>query len=62
VVVLPSDTIHSVANLGPNYSRAIHVYLGPLTRIERSVWSADGRQERPFDNAFYFSQARALSD
>jgi predicted metal-dependent enzyme (double-stranded beta helix superfamily) len=62
VVVLASDTIHSVANLGPSYSRAIHVYLGPLTRIERSVWTADGLQERPFDNAFYFAQARALSD
>ena len=61
VVVLASDTIHSVANLGRNYSRAIHVYLGPLTRIERSVWTADGLQERPFDNAFYFAQARALS-
>lgn len=61
VLVLPSDTIHSVANPGPNYSRAIHVYLGPLTRIERSVWTADGLQERPFDNAFYFAQARTLA-
>jgi len=62
VVVLPSDTIHSVANPGGSYSRAIHVYLGPLTQIARSVWTADGLQERLFENSFYFAQARALSD
>ncbi|HEX6705648.1 MAG TPA: autotransporter [Albitalea sp.] len=62
VFVLPADTIHSVANPGRRHSRAIHVYLGPLTRIERSVWSSDGLQERPFDNAFYFSQARVMGD
>jgi predicted metal-dependent enzyme (double-stranded beta helix superfamily) len=62
VVVLPADTIHSVVNPGRNYSRAIHVYLGPLTKIARSVWTADRLQERPFENSFYFAQARALSD
>jgi predicted metal-dependent enzyme (double-stranded beta helix superfamily) len=62
VVVLPADTIHSVANPGRIYSRAIHVYLGPLTQIARSVWTAEGLQERPFENSFYFAQARALSD
>ncbi len=58
VVVLPSDAIHSVVNPGQNYSRAIHVYLGSLTRIARSVWTADGLHERPFENTFYFAQAR----
>jgi predicted metal-dependent enzyme (double-stranded beta helix superfamily) len=61
VVVLAPDTIHSVVNRGPDFSRAIHVYLGPLTEIARSVWSADGSDERPFDNAFYFAQARVLA-
>jgi predicted metal-dependent enzyme (double-stranded beta helix superfamily) len=60
VLVLPPDAIHSVANPGQSYSRAIHVYLGPLTKIERSVWAADGTQERPFDNTFYFEQARSF--
>jgi predicted metal-dependent enzyme (double-stranded beta helix superfamily) len=60
VVVLPPDAIHSVANPGQSYSRAIHVYLGPLTKIARSVWAADGMRERPFDNSFYFEQARPL--
>jgi len=62
VVVLPPDAIHSVANPGRIYSRAIHVYFGPLTQVTRSVWAVDGTQERPFDNAFYFAQARALAD
>ena len=61
VVVLAPDTIHSVANRGRNYSRAIHVYLGPLTQIAGSVWTADGTGERPFDNAFSFAQARAMA-
>jgi predicted metal-dependent enzyme (double-stranded beta helix superfamily) len=62
VFVLPSDTIHSVANPGRIHSRAIHVYLGPLTRIARSVWTPDGIEERPFDNDFYFAQARTMSE
>jgi predicted metal-dependent enzyme (double-stranded beta helix superfamily) len=62
VIVLPPDTIHSVANPGRGYSRALHVYLGPLTTIARSVWTADGLQERPFDDDFYLAQARTLAD
>jgi predicted metal-dependent enzyme (double-stranded beta helix superfamily) len=62
VIALAPEAIHSVVNPGPGYSRAIHVYLGPLTQIERSVWAADGTGERPFDNGFYFAQARPLSD
>lgn len=60
VVMLPPDTIHSVANPGQSYSGAIHVYMGPLTKIARSIWDADGTEERPFDNNFYFEQARPL--
>lgn len=62
VVVLPPDTIHAVTNRGKSFSRAIHVYLGSLTKVERSVWSADGTGERPFDNIYYFEQARDLTD
>jgi predicted metal-dependent enzyme (double-stranded beta helix superfamily) len=57
VLVLAPDTVHSVANPGQSYSGAIHLYLGPLTQIERSIWAADGTGERPFDNSFYFEQA-----
>jgi len=28
--------------------------------VERSIWDAELREERPFDNDFYFEQARNL--
>jgi predicted metal-dependent enzyme (double-stranded beta helix superfamily) len=60
VADLPADAIHSVVNLGDARSAAIHVYFGDLTAVERSIWDADLREERPFDNDFYFEQARRL--
>src|SRR5438132_12739734 len=61
VAALPADAIHSVVNLGDARSAAIHVYFGDLTAVERSVWDADLREERRFDNGFYFEQAREYS-
>jgi predicted metal-dependent enzyme (double-stranded beta helix superfamily) len=60
VAGLPADAIHSVVNLGDVRSAAIHVYFGDLATVERSIWDADLREERPFDNSFYFEQARRL--
>jgi predicted metal-dependent enzyme (double-stranded beta helix superfamily) len=60
VATLPTDAIHSVVNMGDVRSAAVHVYFGDLTVVERSVWDADGREERPFDNRFYFEKARSL--
>ena len=60
VAALPADVIHSVVNMGTARSAAIHVYFGDLTAVERSVWDLDLRQERSFDNRFYFEQARQL--
>ena len=60
VADLPADAIHSVVNLGDARSAAIHVYFGDLTAVERSIWDAGLREERPFDNRFYFEQARRL--
>jgi len=60
VAALPEDAIHSVVNMGETRSAAIHVYFGDLTAVERSIWDADLRAERPFDNQFYFEQARRL--
>jgi predicted metal-dependent enzyme (double-stranded beta helix superfamily) len=60
VAALPGDVIHSVVNPGDAPSAAIHVYFGDLTTVERSIWSADLREERRFDNRFYFEQARRL--
>jgi predicted metal-dependent enzyme (double-stranded beta helix superfamily) len=58
VATLPADAIHSVVNMGDVRSAAIHVYFGDLTVVQRSLWDADAREERPFDNRFYFEQAR----
>jgi len=60
VAALPADVIHSVVNMGAARSAAIHVYFGNLTAAERSVWGLDLREERRFDNRFYFEQARRL--
>ena len=60
VAALPADVIHSVVNTGEVRSAAIHVYFGELTAVERSVWDPDLREERRFDNRFYFEQARPL--
>jgi predicted metal-dependent enzyme (double-stranded beta helix superfamily) len=60
VAALPADVIHSVVNMGSARSAAIHVYFGDLTAMERSIWDLDLREERRFDNRFYFEQARRL--
>jgi predicted metal-dependent enzyme (double-stranded beta helix superfamily) len=60
VASLPADAIHSVVNMGAVRSGAIHVYFGDLANVERSIWDSDLREERRFDNGFYFEQARRL--
>jgi predicted metal-dependent enzyme (double-stranded beta helix superfamily) len=56
----PADVIHSVVNMGSARSAAIHIYFGDLTAVERSIWDLDLREERRFDNRFYFAQARRI--
>jgi len=60
VAALPADVIHSVVNMGDVRSAAVHVYFGDLTAVDRSIWDPDLREERRFDNRFYFEQARPL--
>jgi predicted metal-dependent enzyme (double-stranded beta helix superfamily) len=60
VAALPAEVIHSVVNPGEARSAAIHVYFGDLGKVARSIWDAELREERPFDNRFYFEQARRL--
>jgi predicted metal-dependent enzyme (double-stranded beta helix superfamily) len=60
IAELPDDVIHSVVNMGTARSAAIHVYFGDLKKAARSIWDCDLREERPFDNAFYFAQAMRL--
>jgi predicted metal-dependent enzyme (double-stranded beta helix superfamily) len=62
IAELPGDVIHSVVNMGTARSAAIHVYFGDLKKTARSIWDCDLREERPFDNDFYFAQAMRLED
>ena len=60
IAELPDDAIHSVVNMGTARSAAIHVYFGNLITAQRSIWDRALREERPFDNGFYFEQALRL--
>jgi hypothetical protein len=50
------------ARAGASPQRAMRALLdfGDLTTVERSIWDADLREERRFDNRFYFEHARQL--
>jgi predicted metal-dependent enzyme (double-stranded beta helix superfamily) len=61
VGVLAEDAIHSVANPGEAPSGALHIYLGDLTRQQRSMWTPDLRVEQPFDYQIYLANARPLT-
>ena len=47
VLVLDSDTIHSVENPHHEITGGVHVYGGDIRGIDRSAWGPDGR-EVPF--------------
>ena len=49
VCLLGDDTIHAVTNPTSSYTGAIHVYGGDLIHAERSQWSFDTFEERPYD-------------
>ncbi|GAB5487508.1 MAG: hypothetical protein Pars2KO_10780 [Parasphingorhabdus sp.] len=55
--VLAHDVIHSVACLGDSPSRALHIYLGNLTRVERTIWSPATGEAHPFSEDCYFGFA-----
>jgi predicted metal-dependent enzyme (double-stranded beta helix superfamily) len=49
--LLGKDVIHSVANPLRAFTGAIHIYGGDFFGVPRSEWTADTRQERPYDVA-----------
>lgn len=61
VARLGPDVIHSVANAQAGRSGAVHVYFGNLIRQPRSRWSADLRDERPFDDGEYQQAVRSIA-
>ena len=51
VVDLPADVIHSIENPGDGYGMSLHIYGGDFGALmeKRSLWSANGHEERAFD-------------
>lgn len=53
VISLRPDTIHSVETADSDWSYGIHVYLGPLSTISRSLYDWDSGEPIPFDDDNY---------
>ncbi len=59
VIALGPDAIHSVETVGADPSYAIHVYLAPLRRIERSLFDWETGAREPFTDEAYARLERA---
>ena len=46
---LGPEIIHSVTNPTSQFTGAIHIYGGDFFAVERSEWSPDNLEERPYD-------------
>lgn len=55
--VLAEDVVHSVASIGAEPSRALHIYLGNLNKVDRTVWSPTTGEAHPFSEDRYFEFA-----
>ena len=53
VVQLASDVIHGVTCISPTASEALHVYLGPLSKIDRSLFDVQNNEELAFTDEVY---------
>lgn len=62
LVSLGADAIHAVSAEGKEQSHAIHVYEGPLTKIERSLfdWTTGDKVEFTMEN--FHAMARRKAD
>jgi len=58
VIALKPDGIHSVQAADGRPSLGIHVYLGPLTRIERSLFDWDSGAPTPFNEDSFEAMTR----
>jgi len=58
VIALRPDGIHSVEAAAGESSCGIHVYLAPLSRIERSLFDWESGEARPFTDENYDAMKR----
>jgi predicted metal-dependent enzyme (double-stranded beta helix superfamily) len=59
VLALHPDAIHSVANLGDHSSVGLHVYLGDLFSLHRTIWDVETGTTFPYSDETYFRLARS---
>lgn len=57
VITIGTDGIHAISTPDP-LSRAVHVYLGRLATVERSLFDPDTFEERPLSMDLYHSFCR----
>lgn len=53
VLSLGSSTIHAISTSDDRWSRAVHVYLGPLSSVDRSLFDPATSQPEPMTTARY---------
>jgi len=53
VLTIAADDIHSVTTAGTDPSCALHVYLGELTKVQRSLFDWDTGERMEFTQASY---------
>lgn len=53
VLSIGPTAIHSVTCIGQKPSCGIHVYLGPLSTVERSLFDVEENQQLPFTDEHY---------
>ena len=58
VAVMDKDAIHSVVNPHTSFSFGLHVYLGNLLTVPRSIWNPASGDEHPYTDEQYFTLAR----
>ena len=62
LVSLGADAIHAVSAEGAEQSHAIHVYEGPLTKVERSLFDWTTGDKVEFTMANFHAMARRKTD
>lgn len=62
VVRLGPEAIHAITSDGSEQSIAIHVYEGPLTQIERSLFDWTTGEEVEFSMENFYAMARRKAD
>ena len=60
--VLSTEAVHAISTNGVSRSQALHVYIGNLGAMTRSLYNPDTGSEVPFNEANYFNLAQHLDE